>query len=271
MTQQYFFPISNNPLPPQADRPFNGKWHRLSQVLSVALLGWLPSNLGSLLRHQVYANLFGKMGATSRIAKGVTFYRMHNIELGDNVSISPGSIVTSADDGGKIILNHDVSLRAVQIICSGNQGEVVLDNGVSLDRGVDINSCESGKIKIGQATFIGPYGCIAGPGSVDIGEYCMIASHCGIYANQHIFSDRTRPIMLQGVTTKGIVIENDCWLGTGVRVLDGVRIGQGSVIGAGAVVTKDIPPYSIAVGVPAKVIGVRGESNPAEAARAAEN
>ena len=53
------------------------------------------------------------------------------------------------------------------------------------------------------------------------------------------------------------MIEDDCWLGTGAKVLDGVRIGRGCVIGAGAVVTKDIPPYSIAVGVPAKVIGRR--------------
>jgi acetyltransferase-like isoleucine patch superfamily enzyme len=53
------------------------------------------------------------------------------------------------------------------------------------------------------------------------------------------------------------VIEDDCWLGTGVKVLDGVTIGQGSVVGAGAVVTKDIPPYSVAVGIPSKVIAQR--------------
>jgi acetyltransferase-like isoleucine patch superfamily enzyme len=88
----------------------------------------------------------------------------------------------------------------------------------------------------------------------------MIASHTGIYANNHNFADLTRPMNSQGVTSKGIVIENDCWLGTGVKVLDGVRIGRGSIIGAGAVVTKDIPPYSIAVGVPAKVIGQRGDN-----------
>jgi acetyltransferase-like isoleucine patch superfamily enzyme len=53
------------------------------------------------------------------------------------------------------------------------------------------------------------------------------------------------------------VIEDDCWLGDGVKVLDGVTIGRGSVIGAGAVVTKDIPPFSVAVGVPARVIKTR--------------
>jgi acetyltransferase-like isoleucine patch superfamily enzyme len=78
-----------------------------------------------------------------------------------------------------------------------------------------------------------------------------------MYSNNHVFSDPDQTIMSQGLETKGIVIEDDCWLGTGVRVMDGVTIGKGCVIGAGAVVTKDIPPYSVAVGVPARVISQR--------------
>jgi acetyltransferase-like isoleucine patch superfamily enzyme len=248
----------------QENPPLN-QWHRLSESLSVALLGWMPSKLGAILRHQVYAKLFRRMGNTSSIEKGVHFYRLKNIELGDNVSISHGCSFISSDNGGRIILNSRVRLHdGVRIQCSGEQSEVLLQNQVTLDRGVDINSCEDGKIKICQETYVAPYTCIAGPGSIHIGEYCMIASHCGIYANNHIFTDRFRPIMLQGVTTEGIVIEDDCWLGTGVKVLDGVRIGRGCVIGAGAVVTKNIPPYSIAVGIPAKVIGTRGQEKPSE-------
>ncbi|MBD2113713.1 acyltransferase [Nodosilinea sp. FACHB-141] len=85
----------------------------------------------------------------------------------------------------------------------------------------------------------------------------MIASHCCIYANNRGFDDLTRPIHSQPLTTVGITIEDDCWLGTGVKVLDGVTIGTGSVIGAGAVVSRDIPPYSVAVGIPARVIKSR--------------
>ena len=55
------------------------------------------------------------------------------------------------------------------------------------------------------------------------------------------------------------MIEDDCWIGSGVRILDGVTIGHGSIVGAGAVVTKSIPPYSVAVGVPAKVMSKRGQ------------
>ncbi|MBD2139793.1 acyltransferase [Anabaena sp. FACHB-1237] len=112
-------------------------------------------------------------------------------------------------------------------------------------------------IYIDDHTYIAPYVSIAGPGNVKIGKNCMIASHCGIYANNHVFTDVSLPIKDQGVTRQGIIIEDNCWLGHAVTVLDGVTIGQGSIIGAGAVVKKNIPPYSIAVGVPAKVIKTR--------------
>jgi acetyltransferase-like isoleucine patch superfamily enzyme len=116
------------------------------------------------------------------------------------------------------------------------------------------------KLEIGEDTLIGPYVCMAGPGSIKIGKDCMIASHASLYANNHIFTDRETPVRLQGLTCRSIEIGDDCWLGTGVRVVDGVKLGKGCIIGAGAVVTRSLPPYSIAVGVPAKVIGQRGKA-----------
>jgi acetyltransferase-like isoleucine patch superfamily enzyme len=240
------------------EKPRSKSWHRLSESLAIALVGWMPSKVGMLLRHAVYSRLFGRLGNASEIAKGVRFYRLQQIELGNDVFIASGCHLIGSDDGSKVILDSGVYLHEqVRIRSLGIRGEVLLKHRVMLDRGVDINSCENGQIEIDQETSVGAYTCIAGPGHISIGEYCLIASHCGIYANNHIFTDLSRPIMMQGVTTEGIVIESDCWLGTGVKVLDGVRIGQGCVIGAGAVVTKNIPPYSIAVGVPAKVIGTR--------------
>lgn len=253
---------------PQEDPPLP-KSRRLSEALAINLIGWIPTKLGTILRHHLYAKLFKRVGDAPEIGKDVSFCRLQNMELGDEVSISPGCALISSDDGSKINLNSRVYLHAgVRIHSAGQQGEVLLQNQVLIERGVDINSGQDGQIKICRETRIGAYTCIAGSGRIHIGEYCIIASHCGIYANSHIFSDRTRPIVLQGVTTEGIVIEDDCWLGTGVKVLDGVRIGRGSVIGAGSVVTKDIPPFSIAVGVPAKVIRMRGEAKPPESSEA---
>lgn len=136
--------------------------------------------------------------------------------------------------------------------------KICLENQVVLERNVDIGALDQTTfISIGQNTFIGPGTCIAGPGNIRIGANCLIAAQSGIFANNHNFADLDLPIKEQGVTCKGIEIEDDCWLGSGVKVLDGVTIGKGSVIGAGAVVTKDIPSLSIAVGVPARVIKKR--------------
>jgi acetyltransferase-like isoleucine patch superfamily enzyme len=70
----------------------------------------------------------------------------------------------------------------------------------------------------------------------------------------HNFERVDIPIRKQGSLMKGIVIEDDVWIGCGCRILDGVRIGRGSVIGAGSVVNKNVPEYSVVVGVPGRVI-----------------
>jgi len=80
-------------------------------------------------------------------------------------------------------------------------------------------------------------------------------------AVNHVFDELEGPIMEQGITAQGIVIEDDVWLGSGVIVLDGVRIGKGSVVGAGSVVTEDLAPFSIAVGSPARAVRDRREAS----------
>ena len=79
-----------------------------------------------------------------------------------------------------------------------------------------------------------------------------------LIAADHVFADPDKPIRLQGMKPGSIIIEDDVWVAGGAHINAGVTIGRGSIIGAGAVVTKDIPPMSVAVGVPAKVIKKRG-------------
>jgi acetyltransferase-like isoleucine patch superfamily enzyme len=99
-------------------------------------------------------------------------------------------------------------------------------------------------------------------GDITIGDYVRIAPHANIIAMNHNFEDISKPISVQGLSHKGIIIEDDVWIGAGATVLDGVTIGAHSIVGAGAVVTKNVPPYSIAAGNPAKVIRDRRISNP---------
>jgi len=129
---------------------------------------------------------------------------------------------------------------------------------------VAMGTLVQGNVRIGSDSSLQAYCCIvgykndaAGDGSIIIGNGVRIAPHVVMVAANHVFDNPDIPIHKQGLRRKPIVIEDDCWLGARVNVTAGVTIGRGSVIGGGAVVTRDIPPYSIAVGVPARVIGSR--------------
>jgi acetyltransferase-like isoleucine patch superfamily enzyme len=118
---------------------------------------------------------------------------------------------------------------------------------------------QDGHVTIGADCTVQALCVIYGAGGVDIGDGCRIAHGTKIIAFNHNFGDPAIPIRTQGTTREPIVIEDDVWLGVNAVVLAGVRIGRGSVIGAGAVVTRDIPAYSIAVGNPARVVRSRLE------------
>jgi acetyltransferase-like isoleucine patch superfamily enzyme len=109
-------------------------------------------------------------------------------------------------------------------------------------------------IKVGRDTFIGESVVIRGQGGVTIGDSVLIAPGAKILAVNHGFSDITRPVIEQGITGKGIVIEDGAWIAAGAVVLDGVRVGRGAVVGANAVVTRDVAPNTVVGGSPAKVI-----------------
>ncbi|AFY55940.1 acetyltransferase (isoleucine patch superfamily) [Rivularia sp. PCC 7116] len=197
---------------------------RILEIIAFSLAGWIPHPVGSLLRKLIYPLTLARMGKKVSIFQGVELIGAGGIEIGDHVKI----------------------LRNTRLEIKDANSFIFLDNRVCIDCGVDIRTAGSDCwIEIGENSYLGPYVCMAGPGNIKIGRDCQIASHSSLYANNH---------RDYGLSREGIHIEDKCWIGTGVRILDGVTIGRGSVIGAGSVVTKNIPPGSIAVGVPAKVI-----------------
>lgn len=135
-------------------------------------------------------------------------------------------------------------------------GEIRLGEGVHIYRGTIIEIGRGGSVIIGDNTHIQAYCNIKGfLGSTIIGKNVQVAPHCGFSPYEHSFADPDVAIREQEIVSAGdIVLEDDVWLGLSVQVLDGVTIGKGTVVGAGAVVTKDLPPDCVAVGVPARVI-----------------
>ena len=94
-------------------------------------------------------------------------------------------------------------------------------------------------------------------GKMVIGNNCMIAPNCVLRASNHTFDSVDIPILKQGHTYGEILIDDDVWIGSNSVITANVKIGKGSVIGAGSVVTKDVEPYSVVGGVPAKLIKKR--------------
>lgn len=234
------------------------------ETILIELIGWIPKKPGIILRNLLYRYLFAKTGKSILIEPAVEFIQPRYLEIGSNVNIARHAHISTAPlnksefGNNHIYLEDYVSIgHDVHLKIHGRNSNIHIRKKAILDRGVDIKSLDNGLIDIGQDTYIGPYVCIAGPGPIKIGNNCLIASHTGIFGNNHRYNDPIRTISEQGIICQGIIIEDNCWIGSGVKVLDGVTIGRGSVIGAGAVVTKNIPAYSIAVGVPAQVVSKR--------------
>jgi acetyltransferase-like isoleucine patch superfamily enzyme len=114
-----------------------------------------------------------------------------------------------------------------------------------------------GFVEIGDRCSINAFTILYGTGGIRIGNLVRIAAHTVIVASAHKFDAIEVPICAQGFTAQGITIEDDVWVGAGCIILDGVRIGQGAIIAANSVVRRDVAPYEIVGGVPARSIGSR--------------
>lgn len=114
-----------------------------------------------------------------------------------------------------------------------------------------------GFITIGTGCSVNPNCVLLGYGGITLGNNVRIAANTSIIAFNHNYEARNVSIIEQGNRSTGITIGDDVWIGSGVRILDGVSIGKGAVIGAGSVVTRPVPEYAVAVGVPARVLKYR--------------
>lgn len=164
--------------------------------------------------------------------------------VGKNVQVKHGKHITC----GKNVKFEDYS--EIHGLCSEG---LKFGDYVTISRGVMIrpSSYYGGDLGVGLTmgnhSSIGPYGYVGCSGKVTIGNNVMFGPKCSLFAENHVFSDTESTIKSQGVSQKGITVEDDCWIGSNVTILDGVTIGKGSVIGAGTLVTKDVPANSIII------------------------
>ena len=196
-----------------------------------------PSEYAAKVRLDYYKSKLKHMGENVRIGVGVKIVNPGFISLGDNVRIADHCTLIARGEGG-ITIGDNVNIN----------DRVYLDT----------ESSETGYIKIENDVYIGTGTTLFGHKGLEIGDHVLMAQNITLTPYSHIFDDPDYNIITQGGHSKKVVIGRDSYIGMRSTIMYSGDIGEGSVIGAGSVVVKPIPPYSVAVGCPAKVIRKRG-------------
>ncbi|MCH7397728.1 acyltransferase [Belliella sp. DSM 107340] len=174
------------------------------------------------------------------VGKGVTLRQPGYIEVGTNFIAQDHCEINGLSQKGLIF------------------GDKVTVGSYAIIRPTNLYGGEAGiGLKVGNNSSIGPYSYIGCSGYIEIGDNVMMSPRVSIYSENHNFSDVDLPMIDQGVTRSFVKIENDCWIAANSIILAGVTVGKGSIVAAGSVVTKDVPPFSIVGGNPAKIIKSR--------------
>lgn len=195
----------------------------------------VPGVWGLALRRWLYPKMLKSCGRNVFFGRNVVLRHPNKIEIGDDVIIDDNVLI---DAKGRT-----------------NKG-IKIGDGVFVGRN-SILSCKNGDINLGHKVNIGFNSEVFSGSLVSIGDNTLIAAYCYFIGGDHDADCADTTVTEQGSSSYGIKVEQGCWFGASVKVLDGVTIGQHSVIGASAVVNKSIPEYAVSAGIPAKVIKYR--------------
>jgi acetyltransferase-like isoleucine patch superfamily enzyme len=135
------------------------------------------------------------------------------------------------------------------------EGRLEIGEQTLLEPDVWITAPGEARVRIGSGTYLNIATMVAAVELVEIGDHCMFANGCFVTDGSHRFDDPDKPVPWQGFETKGPTrVGDNVWCGAHVVITSGVTIGERCVIGANSVVTRDLPPHSVAAGAPAKVL-----------------
>jgi acetyltransferase-like isoleucine patch superfamily enzyme len=143
--------------------------------------------------------------------------------------------------------------KHVEVYARPGYGRLVIGRFVHIGEGTSIR-CHEGNLRIGDKVVFGRYDTVNCYLDVEIGATTIVADWAYVTDFDHNFDDITIPIKDQGIAKSPVRIGPDVWIGTKVTVLRGAFVGQGSVLAAHAVITKEVPPYSVVVGVPGRIV-----------------
>lgn len=193
----------------------------------------------AMIRGQWYRARLGRSTGRLLIGAHVTLRYPQLISVGRSVIIEDFVTIDALSENGVVLADNVTIAKYSTIQCTG----VIRNLGVGLE--------------VGSNSAIGAYSFLGAQGGIKIGSNVIMGPRVSFHAENHRYERTDIPIRLQNETREGIIVGNDCWIGAGCILLDGVHVGQGCVIAAGSIVTRDIPAYTVSAGVPAKEIKTR--------------
>jgi len=212
------------------------EYHLDEGITNMQLMIVLSERFWMVARGFVRKLFLGKSGKILFIGRHVKMKCCKNIRIGNGSTISPYCYINAMSRGG-VWLGNSFSLgRSSTIECTG----IISELGEGLI--------------VGDRTGISQGAFISVRANVKIGNDVIIGPNFTLISENHNTSDRNMVISEQGTTRKGIIINDNVWIGANVTILDGVTICTGAIIAAGAVVNKNVDAYSIVGGIPAKII-----------------
>jgi acetyltransferase-like isoleucine patch superfamily enzyme len=198
------------------------------------LFGGLGGAAGLWLRRRLYRPLFAHAGAGAIFGRNLTLRHAHKIRLGEGVIVDDNAVLDAKGDGNEGISLGDRAFvgRNTILYCKG--GDIVVGPGVSFSANCQVASTR--RVEIGADTVVGSFSYFLSGGEYDPASPLPFAQQSGTHE------------------ARALSIGRNCWIGAHVTVTDRGEIGEHCVVGAGAVVTGPLPPNSVAVGVPARVV-----------------
>ena len=204
------------------------------------LFTFFPGALGMVLRKVFWPKMFRSCGRGTLFGIGMVVRQPGKVILGESVVISEYAILDGrTETDGPSLEIGDRSILSNNVMLSCKNGSINIGKDVGINAQTVVQSTTGNAVSIGDDCVIGQRCLVIGGGNYDISDRESLI--------------RTSQIAHDG----GVTVENNVWLGANVSVLGGVTVGQGSVAGAGAVVSRSIPPFSICMGVPARVVRER--------------
>lgn len=213
--------------------------------LTQMLVGPVPGAFGLALRKALLPGLLGSCGGGSVFGRSVVLRQPHRVHIGRAVVIDDQCCLDAITEQPEGIRIGDTTMIGMGTKLAAKLGTITIGQNCGLGANVTIHSSVGGSVTIGSNVLIAGHVYLGG------GQYHTDRTDVSIAEQGHI----------EGLS---LAIGDNCWIGANATVVNGVSVGHDAIVAAGAVVTKDVPPFAIVGGVPAKVLRVRGE--PAEVA-----